>query len=57
MALGLCSNPLINAKGVPSSVTGIGEEPVVSIQIPFISFGFTLPFSTTSFIVFSNPSI
>jgi hypothetical protein len=41
MAFGFSSKPLVKAKGVPSSVTGIGEEPVVSIQVPFIVFGST----------------
>jgi alpha-N-arabinofuranosidase len=49
--------PLVSANGVPSSATGIGEDPVVSIQMLRISEGSTLLFSTTYFIVVSNPSI
>ena len=36
IAFGLFSNSFVNANGIPSSVTGTGEEPVVSIQILFI---------------------
>ena len=57
IAFGLCSNSLVKANGVPSFVTGIGEDPVVSMQIPFMSSGFILPFLTTALTVFSNPSI
>jgi len=34
IALALFSKPKLKAKGVPLAVTGIGEEPVVSMQIP-----------------------
>ncbi|MNJ04990.1 hypothetical protein D3C73_1660210 [compost metagenome] len=57
MAFGLCSKPFVKAKGVPSSVTGTGEDPVVSIQMLRIREGSTLLFSTTDFMVVSNPSI
>jgi len=48
---------LVKAKGIPSTVTGTGDEPVVSTQIAFINEGSILLDAIIFFIVLSNPSI